>query len=760
MFFDCKDDFTLLPRWSKFFSIALLVTLINLLWPVTVTAQNNPIIIENNLPGDPDWNITNPSDDTIRHIKGYASATSVDQGESITFYVTVNPIQTYTIDIYRMGWYGGDGARLLQSIGPVNGITQPDPIINANTGMVTVDWAASHTLTIPQDWVSGVYIAKLVNQTGRQNHIIFVVRDDNRTADFLYQQPVTTYQAYNNFPNDGVEGKSLYDFNSYGANTLTGSKRAVKVSYDRPYADYGSSLFFAWEYDFIRWVERQGYDISYSTNIDTHSAGNRLLNYKAFLSVGHDEYWSKAMYDAAENARDAGVHLGFFGANNVYWQIRLQASGGAPNRIIACYKDGQLDPITTASLKTTLWRDPNAANRPEQELLGIQFGELNDFSFDGSKNSDYVITNSHHWAYAGSGFINGDSVANIVGYEVDRQHPNTPLPTGSGYTLLSASPFLNSDNQTVTVHSSIYLAPSNTWVFSAGSLSWTWALENPAFENSGIQRTASNVLDRFIHADKVANMLTPVPNSTLDDTEVTFTWDNISNAQYWLEIGTSPGAGDIYGGDQGSNDSTTIADLPSNGGEIYLRLWSIVDNNWRYNDYQYTAVTGNNSGPAQITSPVPDSTLSGDTVEFTWDDLGGNTEYWLEIGATAGGAELYGQSSTTTETSTTATGLPTDGSTIYARLWTINGFTWESQDFQYTAATSGNSGPAQITTPVPDSTLPGSSIEFTWDDLGGSTEYWLEIGSSQGNADYYGQSDTTTDTSATATGLPTDGSTI
>ena len=98
--------------------------------------------------------------------------------------------------------------------------------------------------------------------------------------------------------------------------------------------------------------------------------------------------------------------------------------------------------------------------------------------------------------------------------------------------------------------------------------------------------------------------------------------------------------------------------------------------------------------------------------------------------------------------------------TIYARLWTIDGFMWESQDFQYTAATGGNSGPAQITLPVPDSTLSGNSIEFIWDDLGGTTEYWLEVGSTQGNADYYGQSDTTAETSATVTGLPADGSII
>ena len=118
----------------------------------------------------------------------------------------------------------------------------------------------------------------------------------------------------------------------------TGNNRAYKVSIDRPYQDDGSGDFYGWEVYFIEWAEQQGFDMSYSTDVDTAANPPRLLSVKAFLSVGHDEYWTKVMYDAAQNARDAGVSLGFFGANAIYWQARYEASpAGVPNRVLVSY---------------------------------------------------------------------------------------------------------------------------------------------------------------------------------------------------------------------------------------------------------------------------------------------------------------------------------------------------------------------------------------------------------------------------------------
>ena len=239
---------------------------------------DNPIVVENQQPGSDAWMWTRLADDTQKQIKGFASATSVRQNETIRFHVTVAPAQTYTIDFYRLGWYGGLGGRLRLRAGPLAGVQQPPCDSDPNTGLIVCNWSASYTLTVPGDWTSGVYAALLTNEQGYQNYVIFTVRD-GRPAAFLYQRSVTTDQAYNNYPNDGTTGKSLYGFNSYGANTVGGSPGAVKVSFDRPIADSGLGAFVSWELNLLRWLERSGYDVTYSTNVDTHANGAALRNH-------------------------------------------------------------------------------------------------------------------------------------------------------------------------------------------------------------------------------------------------------------------------------------------------------------------------------------------------------------------------------------------------------------------------------------------------------------------------------------------------
>jgi hypothetical protein len=155
------------------------------------------------------------ADDTAQQIKGYASATSVNQNQDLTFYVSVNPVQSYTIDVYRFGWYAGTGARLRLHVGPLSGFQQAACPTDATTGTIACNWTPSYTLTVPSDWTSGVYGAMLTNDQGYQN-LRHVRRQGRPPGTFLYQQSITTDQAYNNYPNDGRTGKSLYGFNSYG----------------------------------------------------------------------------------------------------------------------------------------------------------------------------------------------------------------------------------------------------------------------------------------------------------------------------------------------------------------------------------------------------------------------------------------------------------------------------------------------------------------------------------------------------------------
>jgi Fe-S cluster biogenesis protein NfuA len=472
----------------------------------------NPVVVENQNAGSTNWNLGNTGSDAVGQIKGYASAASIDKGESITFFVSVNPAQTFTIDVYRLGWYGGAGGRLMQHVNALQGTLQATCPTDPTLGTIVCNWNPSFTLAVPGTWTSGVFVAVLTNAAGFQNYIVFVVRDDSRTADLLYQLGVNTLQAYNNWPNDNKTGKSLYNYNSFGATTITGTARAAKVSFDRPYRDDGSGgLFYwqLWDLHLIHWLEKNGYDVTYSTDLDTHLNGSRLLSFKGFISAGHDEYWSKPMYDNVQAARDNGVNLAFFGANALYWQVRYEPSAaGVPNRILVCYKDPSIDPVQ-GSTTTVQWRDP-ILNRPEQTLMGVQFSDEN-----GSQNFPYVVTNSSSWVYGNTDFTDGSSVPGIVGYEWDRFDSNFPSPpaVAGSWTLLGNSPSVTDAGSADSSNSSIYQAQSGAWVFASGTMSWSSGLSASGLADPRIQQATTNVLNRFITGSSTTSFTLTVTKS-------------------------------------------------------------------------------------------------------------------------------------------------------------------------------------------------------------------------------------------------------
>ena len=471
---------------------------------VPTDAADNPIVIENRQPGSPSWGLTKVGDDATSQIKGYWSSTSVKQNQTVTLFVSVNPAQTYSLDVYRLGWYSGAGARLRLHAGPLTGNTQRPCVPDATTGLIECGWTGSYQLTVPSDWTSGVYLGVLTNAAGFQNHVMLVVRDD-RPAPYLYQQNIINDQVFNNYPNDGLTGKSLYAYNSYGPNTVSGDTRAVKVSFDRPYADYGTAQF-DW-FEFIRWIERSGYDVTYSTNIDTHANGAALRSHRAFLSVGFDQYWTKEMFDAAEAARDAGTNLAFFGAAPVESQARFESSSaGVPNRVVVAYKDVAIDPVNGPTT-TVKFRNP-PVNRPEQTLVGVQADGLMS-----GPNADYVVTSSSHWIYTGTGFHDGDIVPGLVGYVTDRLMSQFPGPNSTNQRLLSHSPFTDYRGIANYANSSIYQAPSGAWVFAAGTLSWSSGLDNlwHVRADSRIQRTTANLLNAFVSGPPISSFDVAVP---------------------------------------------------------------------------------------------------------------------------------------------------------------------------------------------------------------------------------------------------------
>ncbi|HJV53316.1 MAG TPA: N,N-dimethylformamidase beta subunit family domain-containing protein [Noviherbaspirillum sp.] len=447
------------------------------------------------------WEIAAANYAGNHEIEGYASATSINRGESIKLYVNTNDPE-YTIAVYRIGWYGGKGGRLVA--GPIRrtGVKQPAPSIDAENNLVECDWNDPYVLHIPgkaddpTDWASGFYLAKLTGSRGKQSYIIFVVRDDASDSALLFQSSVTTYAAYNNWG-----GYSLYDLDDFDS---AGGKPAYKVSFNRPYRNpmrpasgKGAGEFLTWEINMVRFLERGGYDVSYSTNIDTHRAPQQLLRHRAFLSVGHDEYWTKSMRDAIEAARGHGVSLGFFGANSGYWQVRLEGDrNGQPDRTVVAYKYDTFakDPMykTNPELSTYLWREA-PINRPEAALVGVMY-EYN--SLDG----DMVIADCPDWICAGTGLHAGSVLKGMLGYEVDSVAPSSP----AGIVIFGSSPYSGCSAGNCRAHATYYTSPGGAGVFATGSMNWHWGLdayndgEHGNRETAEVKTITNNVLRHFI----------------------------------------------------------------------------------------------------------------------------------------------------------------------------------------------------------------------------------------------------------------------
>jgi hypothetical protein len=332
----------------------------------------------------------------------------------------------------------------------------------------------------------------------------------NAHSLYVAVTPDTTYSAYNEWG-----GYSLYQaWTNVPVGGTANLQRAVKVSFDRPYAvDNGSSQVLVFEADAIHWLERQGYDLSYISDVDLHQKPSQLLDHRAYLSLGHDEYWTKEMRDGVERARDKGVGLAFLGADASYWQIRFEPdSAGTPDRTIVCYKvqtidnDLALDPLygQDNTLLTAHWRDPIVA-RPENALIGVMFSDLTHqqqgFPWRVSSQAKSALLD-------GTGLQAGQQYGcGLVGYEWDRAFANGTSP--AGLQVLGASLTINDSKKADTSDTTYYIAPSGAMVFATGSIYWTLALDGYRFQIDklcigqnpvvpGMQKLMANVMAALV----------------------------------------------------------------------------------------------------------------------------------------------------------------------------------------------------------------------------------------------------------------------
>ena len=465
---------------------------------------------ENRKTGATDWQLTRvrADKDGFRSpwVEGYCSRQSVLAGETLDIMVSTDPARSVLLEIFRMGYYGGRGARLMTTLGPFSCSKQQTPK-PGEKNLHECHWEPTTKLSIPTDWPSGVYLGRLTTQPEKadqpywQSYVVFVVRDE-RPADILFQCSDNTWQAYNRWPNN----YSLY------THPRDGQGPWADVSFDRPYGreaqfvgvvndplTVGSGEFLPLEFPLAYWLEEQGYDVSYCTNSDMLSPEHGL-KCKSWISVGHDEYWDIRQYRSVERMRDAGVNLLFLSGNSVCWVTPFRdSSDGRPNRII--FRAGPYGADDPHAVKWAKEHGPFPERGPDEGLL---MGARNIDPVNGG--GDWVVTKPEHWMFAGTGMKAGDRIPGLIGWEYHGNPP--PIP---GLEIVGTGTAWQGGERPQTWTATIYHGPKGNFVFNASTIFWAQGLSNPPGHvlpwshwsrphgpDPRVQQITKNLLDRAI----------------------------------------------------------------------------------------------------------------------------------------------------------------------------------------------------------------------------------------------------------------------
>lgn len=508
-----------LPRLSIAATLAVWL-LIGLLGSSTRTeaADRDPKLIEreNARPGATDWQLTRVRLDGIDGfrcpwIEGYCSSQSVQAGESLDIMVSTDPPRRFDIQVFRMGYYGGRGARLMAALGPFQGKAQPVPKPGPKD-LHECRWDAATRLTIPTDWPSGVYLGRLSvippDETIApwQSYVVFIVRDD-RPADVLVQCSDNTWQAYNRWPSHysvythprGIQGPW------------------ADVSFDRPYGresqfrgvvddplTLGSGEFLPFEFPLAYFLEQHGYDVTYCSNGDMVRP-DRGLSCKAFISVGHDEYWDIRQYESVVKMRDEGVSLLFLSGNAVCWVTPLTASSdGRPGRIM--FRGGPYGGRYQWAEGREKDHGPFPHRGPDE---GYLMGARNVEPVTGG--GDWVCTKPDHWIFAGTGMKQGERIPGLIGWEYHGDQPSD-LP---GLEVVGQGTALSGGVRPQRWAATIYPGPKGNFVFNAATIFWSQGLSSPPGHtlpwthwtrphgpDDRVRRITRNLLDRAIASQK------------------------------------------------------------------------------------------------------------------------------------------------------------------------------------------------------------------------------------------------------------------
>jgi hypothetical protein len=452
-------------------------------WLVRTAGGPPSVAAENRAAGTTAWRLPGPpvliGGAAHGQVAGYVAAQAIAPGARQAVFVNAHGARSVTLQVFRMGWYGGRGGRLVLRSAPLRAVRQPPCGHRSATGLTECRWHPTLTFPIPRALPSGVYIVKLTASTGAQSDCLFVVRP-SRTPRLLVEIPTATYEAYN-----GWGGDSLYPGGSKRVD-VTGTTQGVEVSYDRPYdSQTGAGQFFMREVAIVRFLERYRYPVGYTTIESLDRDPAQVRGARTLMDVGHSEYWSLRDALTFARAHGRGASLIFMSSDTMAWRVRFAAATSAssqqaePDHRIVAYKEYAA-------------KDPNRAEA--SGLFPLGGAPLVGSAYDGCITPRvrqpgppvyrlYAWRPSPElrpsWLFAGTGIRASTRIGGIVGYELDQRTPASKARTtlvGSGPAGSCARASEPAPARGAVAESTLYTGPRHALVFATGTLGWLYGL--------------------------------------------------------------------------------------------------------------------------------------------------------------------------------------------------------------------------------------------------------------------------------------------
>ncbi len=428
------------------------------------------VVRQNELPGTTAWRIEGNPPGVI---SGWFDRVSATDGQAVTLYVSTDA-STYVVRAYRMGYYGGDGARLVWSSSELDGRLQPPCPVSPGTNMVSCDnWSPSLRVRITPAFVQGDYLFELVGSGGQESYVPLTVSDPSSHAVYLVKNDVLTWQAWN--PYGGYDLYQGLGACAAGAPTYPPCNRSRVVSFDRPYGyAHGAGDFLGNEYPFVYWAEEHGLDVTYTTDVGVDQDPAVLRHHVALVSLGHDECWALDERLAVQAAAGRGMNVIFFGASPILRHVRLQASPLGPDREEVDYRDSAEDPLdgrASPDLVTGNWWGSPPTDWPAAGFVGEAYSG---FLRPGAEPVPMVVSDASAWIFAGMHLQDGSEIPGALVSDFDQV---APYLHPSNLQVLAHSPIPVSESEAqyspAYADMTYWTEPhSGAGIFDTGTVAW------------------------------------------------------------------------------------------------------------------------------------------------------------------------------------------------------------------------------------------------------------------------------------------------